>query len=64
MNRENAKPFAHSKHYLYFWQKYSDQMNENVLAKLKYSQNLLNMMFPALVVGPCAVTNPAHWETP
>ena len=32
MNRENAKPFAHSKHYLYFWQKYSDQMNENVLA--------------------------------
>ena len=35
MNRENAKPFAHSKHYLYFWQKYSDQMNENVLAKLK-----------------------------
>ena len=27
--------FAHSKHYLYFWQKYSDQMNENVLAKLK-----------------------------
>ena len=35
MNRENGKPFAHSKDYLYFWQKYSDQMNENVLAKLK-----------------------------
>ena len=41
------------------------KMNENVLAKIENnSQNLLNMMFPALVVGPCAVTNPAHWETP
>ena len=61
MNRENAKPFAHSKHYLYFWQKYSDQMNENVLAKLKI---LAESAKYALVVGPCAVTNPAHWETP
>jgi len=24
INGENAKPFAHSKDYLYFWQKYSD----------------------------------------
>lgn len=24
INGENAKPFAHSKHYPYFWQKYPD----------------------------------------
>ena len=39
-------------------------MNENVLAKLKVLAESAKYDVSCSVVGLCAVTNQAHWETP